>query len=112
VAGDLFNLREPFGDVAGHVEAQPTFVRRGYYDSMAALRKTGIQYTTYNGGTGTTSARQSPSPAGVASRTDYLMLKGFRGSNGYVNVVNWSSGGIDPSDHNLVYADLTVPFAP
>ncbi len=112
VAGDLFNMREPYGDVSGYVEAQPTFVRHGFYDSMAAQHKSGIQFTTFNGGSGNNSVRQAASPAGVASRTDYLMLKGFRGSNAYVNVVNWSSGGITPSDHNLVYADLTVPFAP
>lgn len=112
VAGDLFNVREPFGDVAGYVEAQPTFVRGGYYDAMAALRKTNIQFNTFNGGDGATTQRQAPAGSGVSSRTDYLMLKGFRSSRAYVNVANWSWGGITPSDHNLVYADLTVPFAP
>ncbi len=109
VAGDLFNQRDPFGDTPGYVEAQPTFVRSGYYDAMAAQRKVNIGYATYNGGG---SARQTPADSGVSSRTDYLMLSGFRGSNAYVNVANWSLGGLVPSDHNLVYADLTVPFAP
>lgn len=112
VAGDLFNVREPFGDVAGAVEAQPTFVRGGYYDAMAALQKTNIEFNTVNGGNGTTAPRQTAAGSGVSSRTDYLMLKGFRSSNAYVNVANWSWGGLTPSDHNLVYADLTVPFAP
>lgn len=112
VAGDLFNVREPFGDVAGYVEAQPTFVRGGYYDAMAALRKTNIQFSSFNGGDGRTAARQAPAGSGVSGRTDYLMLKGFRSSRAYVNVANWSWGGITPSDHNLVYADLTVPFLP
>jgi hypothetical protein len=40
------------------------------------------------------------------------MLKGFRGSNAYTTVANWTWGGITPSDHNLVYADVTVPYAP
>lgn len=112
VGGDLFNVRDPFGDVPGYVEAQPTFVRGGYYDAMAALRKTNIQFNTFNGGDGKTAQRQAPAGSGVSSRTDYLMLKGFRSSNAYVNVANWSWGGVTPSDHNLVYADLTVPFLP
>lgn len=112
VAGDLFNVREPFGDVAGYVEAQPTFVRGGYYDAMAALQKTNIQFSTVNGGDGQTAPRQAAAGSGVSSRMDYLMLKGFRSSNAYVNVANWSWGGLTPSDHNLVYADLTVPFTP
>lgn len=109
LAGDLFNQREPFGDTPGYVEAQPTLVRSGYYDAMAAQQKTNIAYATYNGAGG---ARQAPADSGVSSRTDYLMLSGFRGSNAYVNVANWSLNGLVPSDHNLVYADLTVPFAP
>jgi hypothetical protein len=109
LAGDLFNQREPFGDTPGYVEAQPTLVRSGYYDAMAAQQKTNIAYATYNGAGG---ARQAPADSGVSSRTDYLMLSGFRGSKAYVNVANWSLNGLVPSDHNLVYADLTVPFAP
>jgi endonuclease/exonuclease/phosphatase family metal-dependent hydrolase len=113
VAGDLRYLREPWSDVPGYVEGPPTLVRGGYYDAMAALRKTNFQYPTFNGGTGTTSQRQTPAQSGVAPRADYVMLKGFRGSNAYVNVANWaSSTGIVPSDHNLVYVDVTVPFAP
>lgn len=111
VAGDLFNVREPFGDTAGYVEAQPTFVRSGYYDAMAALSKTNIAYRTVNGDPGTSSVRQAAATSGVASRTDYILLKGFRGSRAYVNVANWSYGGLTPSDHNLVYADVTVPFS-
>ena len=113
VAGDLRYLREPYNDVAGYVEAPPTFVRGGYYDAMAAVRKVNYQYTTMNGGNGTTASRQTAARSGVAARSDYIMVKGFRGSNAYTNVVNWSSSdGVVPSDHNLVYADLTVPFAP
>lgn len=112
VAGDMRYLREPFNDVPGYVEGPPTLVRGGYYDAMAALRKTNIQFPTFNGGNGTTAARQTAAKSGVAPRSDYVMLKGFRGSNSYVNVANWSWNGIVPSDHNLVYADVTVPFAP
>jgi hypothetical protein len=112
VAGDLRYLREPFNDVPGYVEGPPTLVRGGYYDAMAAVRKTNVQYPTYNAADGTPTARQTASRTGVAPRADYVMLKGFRGSNGYTNVANWSSNNLVPSDHNLVYADVTVPFAP
>ena len=111
IAGDLHDLRTPFGDVPGHVEAAPTLVRGGYYDAMAALSKTNITYRTFNGGNGITAAPLTPAPSGTASRTDYIMLRGFRGSAAYVNVANWSWNGIVPSDHNLVYADVVVPFA-
>jgi hypothetical protein len=107
VAGDLHYLREPFGDVPGYVEAPPTFVRGGYYDAMAALNKVNINYPTFNAG-----QRQDAAQTGVSPRADYIMLKGFRSSNAYVNVANWSWGGSIPSDHNLVYADVTVPFLP
>jgi endonuclease/exonuclease/phosphatase family metal-dependent hydrolase len=110
VAGDLNYLREPYGDVPGYVEAPPTLVRGGYYDAMAALSKINIAYSTFNGGNGTAARTQTAIRSGVAGRSDYIMLKGFRGSNAYVNVANWSLNGLVPSDHNLVYADLTVPF--
>jgi hypothetical protein len=111
LAGDLHYLREPYNDVPGYVEAPPTLVRGGYYDAMAALSKDNIAYQTFNGGNGTTAPRQAPAQSGVAGRSDYVMLKGFRSSNAYVNVANWSLNGLVPSDHNLVYADVTVPFA-
>jgi hypothetical protein len=79
---------------------------------MAALGKTNIAYSTFNGGNGTTAPRQDPVQSGVSGRADYIMLKGFRGSNAYTTVANWTWGGITPSDHNLVYADVTVPYAP
>jgi hypothetical protein len=111
IAGDLQYLREPYGDVANYVEAPPTLVRGGYYDAMAAVSKININYPTYNSGNGTTAPPQAPAKSGVSPRCDYIMLKGFRSSNAYVNVANWSLNGLTPSDHNLVYADLTVPFS-
>lgn len=110
IAGDLHYLREPFTDTPGYVEAPPTLVRGGYYDAMAAVTKVNIAYATFNSGNGRTAQTQSPIQSGVAGRADYIMLRGFRGSNTYVNAANWSLGGLVPSDHNLVYADLTVPF--
>lgn len=110
LGADLHYLREPFTDVPGYVEAPPTLVRGGYYDAMAAQAKTNIAYSTFNGGNGTTAPVQQPVLSGVCGRADYLMLKGFRGSRAYVNVANWSYNGVTPSDHNLVYADVVVPF--
>lgn len=114
-AGDLRYKREPFCDDFGSnpckVEAPPTFVRSGYYDAMAALTKVGFQYTTVNGHTGT---YQTISQSGVGTRSDYIMLKGFRSSVRYQNVINRFIPGTDkvtPSDHNLVLADLVIPYA-
>jgi hypothetical protein len=111
-AGDYRYMREPFCDEPTcHVEAQPTFVRHGYYDAMAAVTKVGVQYTTVNGHTRT---NQAASLSGVGTRADYIMLKGFRGSVRYENVVNRFVPGtskVTPSDHNLILADLVVPYA-
>lgn len=107
VAGDLRYLREPFNDVPGYVEGPPTFVRGGYYDAMAALTKTGVQFTTVS-----QKRAQVPSASGVASRSDYILLKGFEGSRAYVNLANWTYNGTFVSDHNLVYADITIPYLP
>jgi hypothetical protein len=105
VAGDLRYGREPYGDPAGYTPAQPTFVRGGYYDAMAALSKTNVAYSVVNAG-----AHQSPHPSGLGPRSDHILVKGIRGSKAYVNVVNWSYGGSIPSDHNLVYADIAIPY--
>ena len=105
VAGDIRYGREPYGDPAGYTPAQPTFVRGGYYDAMAALTKVNTGYSVVNAG-----ARQTPHPSGLGPRSDHILTKGIRGSRAYVNVVNWSSGGSIPSDHNLVYADLLIPY--
>ena len=111
LGADLHYLREPWSDVPGYVEAPPTLVREGgFYDAMAAVSKSNIAYATFNGGNGTTAPAQSANNSGVAPRADYIMLRGFRGSSAYVNVPNWSWNGVTPSDHNLVYADVVVPF--
>ena len=112
VAGDMRYGREPYGDLAGYTAAQPTFVRSGYYDAMAAVKRSGSQYSIVNITNGAASARQVPHPSGLGPRSDHILVKGFRGSNNYVNVVNWSYNGIVPSDHNLIYADLAIPPRP
>jgi hypothetical protein len=109
VAGDLRYGREPYGDVAGLVPAQPTLVRAGYYDAMASQAKNGHTYSTVNSVNGVRSARQRPNASGVGPRSDFIMMKGIVGTKSYVNVVNWTSGGQVPSDHNLIYSDLMVP---
>lgn len=105
VAGDMRYGREPYGDPAGYTPAQPTFVRGGYYDSMAALKKTNYQYSVVSN-----RAHQTPHPSGLGPRSDHILIKGARGSLQYVNVANWSYGGSIPSDHNLVFADLAIPY--
>lgn len=110
VAGDMRYGREPYGDPAGYTPAQPTFVRGGYYDAMAAQHKSGHQYSVVNLVSGRRMARQVPHPSGLGPRSDHILAKGIRGSRSYVNVANWSSGGEPPSDHNLVYADLAIPY--
>ncbi len=104
VAGDIRYGREPYGDPAGYTPAQPTFVRGGYYDAMAARTKVNASYSVVNGG-----ASQVPHPSGLGPRSDHILTKGIRGSVAYVNVANWSYNGSIPSDHNLVYADLLIP---
>lgn len=112
-AGDNRYKREPFCDEPTcHVESPPTFVRNGYYDAMGAVTKVNYQYTTVNGHT---RANQVPSSSGVGTRADYIMLKGFRSSVRYENVINrWIPGTakVTPSDHNLILADLVIPYSP
>jgi hypothetical protein len=110
VAGDLRYGREPYGDPDGYRAAQPTFVRAGYYDAMAAVKRVNSQYSVVNSIGGQPSAHQAPHPSGLGPRSDHILVKGFKGSSNYVNVVNWSDGGVVPSDHNLVYADVAIPY--
>ncbi|MCW2781415.1 MAG: hypothetical protein JWR35_1864 [Marmoricola sp.] len=114
IAGDFTSNREPYGDPH---PAEPTFVRAGYYDAMAALAKTDYRYSTFNN-TPTTGVPQTATKSGLGTRADYIVFKGFRGAASYTNVANWTSnGGVPtshnvPSDHNLVFADLAIPETP
>ena len=109
VAGDLRYGREPWGERAGYVPAQPTFVRNGYYDAMASRSMNGENYSVVNATNGAPSAQQQPNPTGLGARSDYILLRGFTGSEQYMNVVNWSFDGVVPSDHNLIYSDIAIP---
>ena len=110
VAGDLRYGREPYGDPAGYTAAQPTFVRGGYYDAMASRSRSGSQYSVVNNEGGVLRARQTPHPSGLGPRSDHILMKGIRGSYSYVNVASWSYNGLVPSDHNLIYTDIAVPW--
>ena len=110
VAGDLRYGREPWGDTPGYVPAQPTFVRDGYYDAMASQVMHGQNYSVVNATSdGTPSAHQTPNPSGLGPRSDHILMKGIVGSLSYTNVVNWSYGGVVPSDHNLIFSDILIP---
>jgi hypothetical protein len=109
VAGDMRYGREPWGDVAGYVPAQPTFIRGGFYDAMASQSMSGNTYSTVNSVNGNPTAKQVPNPAGLGPRSDYILMKGIVGSKAYTNVANYSYNGTVPSDHNLVYSDILIP---
>ncbi len=110
VAGDLRYGREPWGERAGYVPAQPTFVRNGYYDAMAAQSMHAPNYSIVNAVGGKPSARQRPNPSGLGARSDHILLRGFTGAKQYVNVINWSFNRMVPSDHNLIYSDIAIPY--
>ena len=105
-AGDMRYGREPWGDRAGYVPAQPTFVRSGYYDAMATQSMHGQGYGTFNA-----QKHQTPHPSGAGPRSDHILMKGIVGSRSFTNVANWSYGGVIPSDHNLIYSDIMIPPA-
>lgn len=109
VAGDIRYGREPWGDYAGYTPAQPTFVRAGYYDAMASQSMHGYNYSTVNAINLKASARQVPNPTGLGARSDHILMKGITGSKTYYNIINWTYGGIVPSDHNLIYSDIMIP---
>ena len=110
VAGDLRYGREPWGERAGYVPAQPTFVRNGYYDAMASQSMHAPNYSIVNVVGGRASARQRPNPSGLGARSDYILMRGITGSKQYVNVINWSFNRMVPSDHNLIYSDIAIPY--
>ena len=109
LAGDLRYGREPWGERAGYVPAQPVFVRGGYYDAMASQSMAGQNYSIVNAQGGVPTAHQTPNPSGAGPRSDHILMKGITGSWLYRNVVDWSYGGVVPSDHNLIFADIDLP---
>jgi endonuclease/exonuclease/phosphatase family metal-dependent hydrolase len=91
-------------------EGQPTFIRNGYLDARGAVTKVGIQYPTVSAHVATPVASSS----GVGSRADFIVVKGFTGISRYENVIKTYGNASDTyqPDHNLIFANLFIPFAP
>jgi endonuclease/exonuclease/phosphatase family metal-dependent hydrolase len=102
IAGDFAGGYGVWGDPN---PAQPTLVRAGWWDSMASLSRSGLNYSTVN-----KLAPEAATPA-VAGRADGIFLRGIKGSSQYGNVANYYRPGtkLPPSDHNLVYSVFAVP---
>jgi hypothetical protein len=102
IAGDFAGGYGLWGDPN---PAQPTLVRAGWWDSMASLSKSGVNYSTVN-----KQAVQAPTTT-VAGRADGIFLRGVRGTSQYQNVANYYVPGTSkpPSDHNLVWSAFQLP---
>jgi endonuclease/exonuclease/phosphatase family metal-dependent hydrolase len=102
IAGDFAGGYGVWGD---QNPAQPVLVRSGWWDSMASLSRSGVNYSTVN-----KLAPQASTPA-VAGRADGIFLRGIHGSLQYQNVANYYMPGTHtpPSDHNLVWSQFQVP---
>ncbi|RLV49264.1 hypothetical protein D9V37_12010 [Nocardioides mangrovicus] len=98
IAGDFTSNREPYGSAE---QAQPVLVRNGFWDAQASLSRVNANYSTFNG-----HKTASPNPSGQGTRADYIMMRGINGSFAYHNVVNTYG---NPSDHNLIWADIQIP---
>jgi endonuclease/exonuclease/phosphatase family metal-dependent hydrolase len=102
VAGDFASGYQVWGD---QNPAQPTLVRYGWYDAMAAQYKANVAFSTVNG------RRTQRRAVTTGGRADGIFLRGIRGTTLYKNVANYFMPGtrVPPSDHNLVYTDFQVP---
>ena len=69
----------------------------------------GQNYSIVNITGGKPSAHQTPHPSGAGPRSDHILMRGIVGSKTYANVVDWSYGGVVPSDHNLIFSDIMIP---
>lgn len=89
-------------------EGQPTFIRNGYSDAQGAVKKVNIQYATVN----KHDATQPANLSGFGGRADYILMKGFTGSARYEVVKRgWGNGSAAyQPDHNLITANLFIPF--
>lgn len=103
VGADFNDNRYPEGRTDG---AQPTLIRGGFYDSSASTHRYGTAKNTYNDYKAP--SQQVSDPNGDGQRIDYILTKGFQGSDEFTN--EWNPGGsVIPSDHNLITAVLRVP---
>jgi hypothetical protein len=103
LGADFNDSRYPEGRTDG---AQPTLIRGGFYDSSASLHRYGTDKNTYNGYKAP--SQQIPDANGDGQRIDYILTKGFQGSDEFTN--EWNPGGsVIASDHNLITSVLRVP---
>jgi len=110
VAGDFTSGNLNYGDTGA---PQPTLVRSGFYNAMAATVKSGVQWPTVN-------KLQYPeriASSGVGTTADTILMRGITGARYYRNVANFRGSSAEgtevlptpPSDHNLVFADIQIP---
>jgi hypothetical protein len=106
LGGDLNDQRYPEGRTDG---PQAKLVRDGdFYDASASVKRVGTTFPTYNNYQ--SPASQDEDANGNGLRIDYILTQGFRGSGEFQNV--WNPGtSIIPSDHNLIRANLYVPWS-
>jgi hypothetical protein len=103
IGADLNDSRYPEGRTDG---AQPTLIRAGFYDSSASQHRYGTTKPTYNNYE--SPAKQVADNNGDGQRIDYILTKGFKGSDEFTN--EWNPGGsVIPSDHNMITTVLHVP---
>jgi len=82
--------------------AHDALLAAGYYDASATTKRLGTTLLT------TTSWRRAIKPTSFASRLDYIMLHGVKGSLTYVNTMV-ASDSKRASDHALVLAKVRLP---
>ncbi len=76
----------------------------GFADTLAAATRINPEYTTSNGFATTL----KPNSSGFGSHLDVVMVKGGKGgADRWVNLMQ-NPDPDRPSDHNLVYADITI----
>ena len=79
-------------------------IAAGFYDTLAAETRVNPEFTTSNGFKTTL----KPNGNGVGSHLDVVMVKGGKGgADRWVNVMQ-NPDPERPSDHNLIYADITI----
>jgi len=99
LTGDLNGWQN---DVVSGNPAHDALLKAGYYDASATKKRKGDDLLT------STSWRTSIPRTSLASRLDYIMVRGVKGSLSYVNTMV-ASDAARASDHSLVMADLRIP---
>jgi len=110
VAGDFTSGNLNYGDTN---PPQPTLVRAGFYDAMAAQTKVGVKWPTVN----KLEYPERVASSGVGTTADGIFMRGITGASYYGNMGNYRGSADDgtevlpgpPSDHNLVFAAIQIP---